>query len=93
MIGAEGRGLSPAVRRRVDLFVRIPMAGKVASLNAAVAGSILLFEALGQRPVAAQPVPAPEAPLVGSSNPVASIPVGSKATGAPESDDLPHVGG
>jgi predicted rRNA methylase len=38
VIGAEGRGLSPAVRRRVDLFVRIPMAGRVASLNAAVAG-------------------------------------------------------
>lgn len=93
VIGAEGRGLSPAVRRRVDLFVRIPMAGKVASLNAAVAGSILLFEALGQRPDAAQPVPAPEAPLVGSSEPVASTSVDSQATDSPESDDLPHVGG
>jgi hypothetical protein len=35
------------------------MVGKVASLNASVAGSILLFEVLGQRPAAAaQPVPA-----------------------------------
>jgi 23S rRNA (guanosine2251-2'-O)-methyltransferase len=93
VIGAEGRGLSPAVRRRVDLFVRIPMAGQVASLNAAVAGSILLFEALGQRPAAAQPVPAPEAPLVAPSDPVASVSADVEAPAAPESDDLPHVGG
>jgi 23S rRNA (guanosine2251-2'-O)-methyltransferase len=53
VIGSEGHGLSPAVRRRCDLFVRIPMHGKVGSLNAAVAGSILLFEAVGQRDAAA----------------------------------------
>lgn len=59
VIGSEGKGLSPAIRRRIDLYVRIPMVGKVASLNASVAGSILLFEVLGQRPTAAaQPVPA-----------------------------------
>jgi 23S rRNA (guanosine2251-2'-O)-methyltransferase len=93
VIGAEGRGLSPAVRRRVDLFVRIPMAGKVASLNAAVAGSILLFEALGQRPFTAHSVPAPEASLEASSDPVAPASVDVEAPAAPESDDLPHVGG
>jgi 23S rRNA (guanosine2251-2'-O)-methyltransferase len=93
VIGAEGRGLSPAVRRRVDLFVRIPMAGKVASLNAAVAGSILLFEALGQRPFTAQAVPAPEAPLTASGDPVAPVSADAEAPAAPESDDLPHVGG
>jgi len=93
VIGAEGRGLSPAVRRRVDLFVRIPMAGKVASLNAAVAGSILLFEALGQRPFTAQPVPAPEGPPAESSAPVAPAPVAAEEVLPPESDDLPHVGG
>jgi 23S rRNA (guanosine2251-2'-O)-methyltransferase len=53
VIGSEGHGLSPSVRRRCDLFVRIPMHGKVGSLNAAVAGSILLFEAVGQRDAAA----------------------------------------
>jgi 23S rRNA (guanosine2251-2'-O)-methyltransferase len=93
VIGAEGRGLSPAVRRRVDLFVRIPMAGKVASLNAAVAGSILLFEALGQRPFTAQPVPVPEAPLTASGDPVAPVSADTEAPAAPEIDDLPHVGG
>ena len=49
VVGSEGQGLSPAVRRRCDLVVRIPMRGVVGSLNAAVAGSILLFEALAQR--------------------------------------------
>jgi 23S rRNA (guanosine2251-2'-O)-methyltransferase len=49
VVGSEGHGLSPAVRRRCDLFVRIPMRGAIGSLNAAVAGSILLFEVLGQR--------------------------------------------
>jgi 23S rRNA (guanosine2251-2'-O)-methyltransferase len=93
VIGAEGRGLSPAVRRRVDLFVRIPMAGKVASLNAAVAGSILLFEALGQRPFTAQFVPAPETPLGAATDLVAPVSADAAAPAAPESDDLPHVGG
>jgi 23S rRNA (guanosine2251-2'-O)-methyltransferase len=49
VVGSEGQGLGPAVRRRCDLLMRIPMRGSVGSLNAAVAGSILLFEALGQR--------------------------------------------
>ena len=49
VVGSEGQGLGPAVRRRCDLFVRIPMRGAVGSLNAAVAGSILLFEAAAQR--------------------------------------------
>lgn len=49
VIGSEGQGLGPTVRRRCDLFMRIPMRGAVGSLNAAVAGSILLFEAVAQR--------------------------------------------
>ena len=49
VVGSEGQGLGSAVRRRSDLFVRIPMRGSVGSLNAAVAGSILLFEAVAQR--------------------------------------------
>ncbi len=49
VVGSEGRGLGAAVRRRCDLFVRIPMRGAIGSLNAAVAGSILLFEAVHQR--------------------------------------------
>ena len=49
VVGSEGKGLGTAVRRRCDAFMRIPMKGAVGSLNAAVAGSILLFEALAQR--------------------------------------------
>jgi 23S rRNA (guanosine2251-2'-O)-methyltransferase len=49
VVGSEGQGLGPAVRRRCDAFVRIPMRGAIGSLNAAVAGSILLFEAVAQR--------------------------------------------
>ena len=52
VIGSEGRGLAPAVRRRCDLLVRIPMRGRIESLNAAVAGSVLLFEAAAQRGLA-----------------------------------------
>ena len=49
VIGNEGRGLNARVRRRVDVMARIPMRGRVASLNASVAGSVFLFEASAQR--------------------------------------------
>ena len=49
VVGSEGQGLGPTVRRRCDLFMRIPMQGRIGSLNAAVAGSVLLFEAVAQR--------------------------------------------
>lgn len=49
VVGSEGQGLGPAVRKRCDTVVRIPMRGRVSSLNAAVAGSILLYEASSQR--------------------------------------------
>jgi len=49
VVGSESRGISGALRRRLDLLVRIPMRGRVASLNAAVAGSVLLFAAADQR--------------------------------------------
>ena len=49
VVGSEGQGLGPAVRRRCDVFMRIPMRGAIGSLNAAVAGSVLLFEAVAQR--------------------------------------------
>ncbi len=57
VVGSEGRGISAPVRRRLDLSVRIPMRGRIGSLNAAVAGSILLFAAAAQRPVPEQHQP------------------------------------
>lgn len=59
VVGSEGHGLSPTVRRRCDLFVRLPMRGAIGSLNAAVAGSVLLFEVVGQRDVGPGTVGAP----------------------------------
>jgi 23S rRNA (guanosine2251-2'-O)-methyltransferase len=49
VVGSEGSGLSGATKRRCDLLVRFPMAGRVASLNAATAGALLLFEIVRQR--------------------------------------------
>lgn len=49
VVGSEGRGLGRLVREKCDFTVRIPMRGKVASLNAAVAGSLVLYEAWRQR--------------------------------------------
>jgi 23S rRNA (guanosine2251-2'-O)-methyltransferase len=49
VLGAEGGGISPVVRKECDLLLRIPMAGKVASLNASVAAAILLYEVRRQR--------------------------------------------
>ena len=49
VVGSEGSGISGATRRRCDLLVRFPMVGQVASLNAATAGALLLFEVVRQR--------------------------------------------
>lgn len=53
VVGSEGSGLSGATKRRCDLLVSFPMAGRVASLNAATAGALLLFEVVRQRAGAA----------------------------------------
>lgn len=49
VVGNEGAGVTAAVRAKATVCARIPMPGKAESLNAAVAGSIALFEALRQR--------------------------------------------
>jgi 23S rRNA (guanosine2251-2'-O)-methyltransferase len=46
VVGSEGTGLAPHVRKTCDLLLALPMRGRVASLNAATAGSIALFELL-----------------------------------------------
>ena len=48
VIGAEGAGLRPLVRKACDLAVRIPLLGRVASLNAATAAAVVLFEMAAQ---------------------------------------------
>ncbi len=49
VIGNEGEGMSPLVRKNCDVMVHIPMKGRISSLNASAAASILLFEAVRQR--------------------------------------------
>ncbi len=49
MIGNEGNGLTDEAAAKADCFVKIPMAGKVESLNAAIACTVLAFEAARQR--------------------------------------------
>lgn len=46
VVGSEGNGLSSLLRKQCDLLLALPMRGKVASLNAATAGSIALYELL-----------------------------------------------
>ncbi len=48
VVGGEAAGASPLVRQHA-IEIRIPMRGETESLNAAVAGSIILFEAARQR--------------------------------------------
>lgn len=49
VIGGEGRGIRPLIKKECDFLVSIPMKGKVNSLNASVAGSIILYEIIRQR--------------------------------------------
>lgn len=44
VLGGEGKGLHEIVRRHCDFLVRIPLAGKISSLNVSVAAGIVLFE-------------------------------------------------
>jgi 23S rRNA (guanosine2251-2'-O)-methyltransferase len=49
VVGSEGQGMRRLVRERCDFLVRLPMRGRISSLNASVAGSVLLYETLRQR--------------------------------------------
>jgi 23S rRNA (guanosine2251-2'-O)-methyltransferase len=49
VIGSEGDGMSRLVRQSCDVTVHIPMKGRISSLNASTAASILLYEAVRQR--------------------------------------------
>lgn len=49
IIGSEGRGMNSLTMKNCDYLVKIPMMGKITSLNASVSGGIIMFEALKQR--------------------------------------------
>ena len=56
LLGGEGEGLRRLVRERCDALVRIPLRGRIASLNVSVAAGVVLYEALRQRMAAAAQV-------------------------------------
>ena len=49
IIGSEGKGMGTLTMKNCDFLVKIPMMGKITSLNASVSGGIVVFEALRQR--------------------------------------------
>ncbi|HIP97651.1 MAG TPA: 23S rRNA (guanosine(2251)-2'-O)-methyltransferase RlmB [Anaerolineae bacterium] len=49
VVGSEGAGMRRLVRERCDFLIRLPMRGRIGSLNASVAGSIALYEIWRQR--------------------------------------------
>ncbi|HTY37119.1 MAG TPA: 23S rRNA (guanosine(2251)-2'-O)-methyltransferase RlmB [Bacteroidota bacterium] len=49
VVGNEGKGMRKLVKEKCDFLVRIPMYGKIGSLNASVAGALILFEAAKRR--------------------------------------------
>jgi TrmH family RNA methyltransferase len=49
LIGNEGNGLTDETASLADTYIRIPMAGAVESLNAAVSASLLMYETARQR--------------------------------------------
>lgn len=53
VLGSEGKGLHQHVKKRCDFLVRIPLAGRIASLNVSVAAGVMLFEWRRRRYLAA----------------------------------------
>ncbi|MBO8157447.1 MAG: 23S rRNA (guanosine(2251)-2'-O)-methyltransferase RlmB [Bacillaceae bacterium] len=49
VIGSEGKGISRLVKEKCDWLIRLPMKGKVSSLNASVAASLLMYEVFRKR--------------------------------------------
>lgn len=49
VIGSEGKGIGRLIREKCDFLVKIPMNGKISSLNASVAASVMMYEVLRQR--------------------------------------------
>ena len=49
VIGSEGFGMGRLIRDKCDFLVKLPMYGKITSLNASVAAGIFMYEAVRQR--------------------------------------------
>lgn len=62
VLGREGAGLHDLVKKTCDHLLRIPMAGKVSSLNVSVAGAVVMYEAMRQRRATSVQPMTPSAP-------------------------------
>jgi 23S rRNA (guanosine2251-2'-O)-methyltransferase len=51
ILGSEGKGMRPLIAKECDYVVRIPMNGKISSLNVSIAGAVLFYELLRQRSI------------------------------------------
>jgi 23S rRNA (guanosine2251-2'-O)-methyltransferase len=49
VLGSEGTGIRPLIRRECDFLVSVPMRGRIASLNVAAAGAVVLYEVFRQK--------------------------------------------
>ena len=67
VVGSEGKGMSRLTRENCDIVVSLPMVGRINSLTASVAGSILLYESLRQRLRVEPPSQRGEGPKGGGS--------------------------
>jgi 23S rRNA (guanosine2251-2'-O)-methyltransferase len=56
VVGGEGKGLRPLVKKECDILISIPMTGTLDSLNSSVAAAVILFEAMRQTLTVASPV-------------------------------------
>ena len=46
VMGSEGRGIRPLIRKKCDFLISVPMRGQIASLNVSVAAGVILYEIL-----------------------------------------------
>ncbi len=66
VIGAEGKGIRPLVKKKCDRLFSIPMKGPISSFNASVSGGMVLYEVMRQRYVQDNP-PSPPFSKVGTT--------------------------
>jgi 23S rRNA (guanosine2251-2'-O)-methyltransferase len=64
VVGAEGKGIRPLVRRHCDFLAAVPQSGPIDSLNASAAGAVAIYESWRQRRCPAAAPPGPPSPLL-----------------------------
>ena len=68
VIGAEGKGIRPLVKKKCDYLFSIPMKGPLSSFNASVSGGMILYEVMRQRTLHNNPPSPTPSPTKGEGN-------------------------